>query len=85
MFGRKKLECPRCKKMFRKKDMRKRSGKLKKEYDGITTNHEFTYFNPTAKIQYEILCNECMDKMDREKAEEVKKIEEEHEECKRSL
>ena len=55
MFGRKKLECPRCKKMFRKKDMRNHD-----DYDSIkTVGDSFRYQNPTTDTWDETLCVDC--------------------------
>jgi archaellum component FlaC len=55
MFGRKKLECPRCKKMFRKKDMVD-----EEDYDSVkTVGDSFRYHNPTTDTWDETLCVDC--------------------------
>ena len=52
MFGRDKVECPRCKKAFRKKDMRK-------ELDVKTIGDTFRYHNSTTDTWDKILCVDC--------------------------
>ena len=55
MFGRDKVECPRCKKMFRKKDMINED-----DYDLHTSiGDSFRHYNPTTDTWVETLCVDC--------------------------
>ena len=74
MFGREKVECPRCKKVFRKKDMRKKSDNSKPVTDPRNPPPLFYYHNPTTNTWYEILCVDCCAKMDREEKEQEEEL-----------